>query len=292
VIKGDRPDCHWTPASRYRRIGLLRANRRRPGWPGKIEHCRPLMKDNADRPAGRLVARPYPRARPRDAFVAPTLSALDQLPQGAWWGTPACAPRSSAPAPTEVVEFRGNVANPSEKARRAWRMHLPCGGGLEPAGTCSTSRHPINDTTDAARCRTRAIASNAAPGDIEPKAMSPRPRTPTDNGSRSEGASCGPLDGSCGNADCWARDADGDYAAPARRKCCVRRRSEALSAGNASGPISEKWPNGCRSSKTVLAQGRPRILLTAHPKVRSKLFHTAFETKATHGARYSIISAK
>ena len=80
---------------------------------GKIDIAVHSMKDMPTiQPGGLLLDTYLPREDPRDAFVAPTLSALDQLAEGAVVGTSSLRRRAQLlhqRPDLQVVEFRGNV---------------------------------------------------------------------------------------------------------------------------------------------------------------------------------------
>ena len=80
---------------------------------GRIDIAVHSMKDMPTLQPDRLILDTYlPREDVRDAFVAPTLSALDQLAQGAVVGTSSLRRRAQLlhrRPDLQVVEFRGNV---------------------------------------------------------------------------------------------------------------------------------------------------------------------------------------
>ncbi|MGY9037697.1 MAG: hydroxymethylbilane synthase, partial [Rhodobacterales bacterium] len=210
---------------------------------GKIDIAVHSMKDMPTvQPGGLLLDTYLPREDPRDAFVAPTLSALDQLAQGAVVGTSSLRRRAQLlhqRPDLRVVEFRGNVQTRLKKlADGVAECTFLAVAGLNRLGMQHVPATPINDTLMLPAVAQGAIGIERRAGDIDTEAMLAAIHdTPTGQRLAAERAFLLTLDGSCETPIAGLATLDGDTL-HLRGEVLRPDGSEALS-GERSGPISE-----------------------------------------------------
>ncbi|WP_448327088.1 hydroxymethylbilane synthase [Sulfitobacter sp. M13] len=228
---------------------------------GKIDIAVHSMKDMPTvQPGGLLLDTYLPREDPRDAFVAPTLSALDQLAQGAVVGTSSLRRRAQLlhqRPDLRVVEFRGNVQTRLKKlADGVAECTFLAVAGLNRLGMQHVPATPINDTLMLPAVAQGAIGIERRAGDIDTEAMLAAIHdTPTGQRLAAERAFLLTLDGSCETPIAGLATLDGDTL-HLRGEVLRPDGSEALS-GERSGPISEGGLMGVDLAQDLLAQAGP-----------------------------------
>lgn len=228
---------------------------------GKIDIAVHSMKDMPTvQPGGLLLDTYLPREDPRDAFVAPTLSALDQLAQGAVVGTSSLRRRAQLlhqRPDLRVVEFRGNVQTRLKKlADGVAECTFLAVAGLNRLGMQHVPATPINDTLMLPAVAQGAIGIERRAGDIDTEAMLAAIHdTPTGQRLAAERAFLLTLDGSCETPIAGLATLDGDTL-HLRGEVLRPDGSEALS-GERSGPISEGGLMGVDLAHDLLAQAGP-----------------------------------
>ena len=219
------------------------------------------MKDMPTvQPGGLLLDTYLPREDPRDAFVAPSLSALDQLAQGAVVGTSSLRRRAQLlhqRPDLRVVEFRGNVQTRLKKlADGVAECTFLAVAGLNRLGMQHVPATPINDTLMLPAVAQGAIGIERRAGDIDTEAMLAAIHdTPTGQRLAAERAFLLTLDGSCETPIAGLATLDGDTL-HLRGEVLRPDGSEALS-GERSGPISEGGLMGVDLAQDLLAQAGP-----------------------------------
>ncbi|HCT35338.1 MAG TPA: hydroxymethylbilane synthase, partial [Sulfitobacter sp.] len=143
---------------------------------GKIDIAVHSMKDMPTiQPGGLLLDTYLPREDPRDAFVAPTLSALDQLAEGAVVGTSSLRRRAQLlhqRPDLQVVEFRGNVQTRLKKlADGVAECTFLAVAGLNRLGMQHVPATPIDDTLMLPAVAQGAIGIERRAGDLDTEAM-------------------------------------------------------------------------------------------------------------------------
>jgi len=228
---------------------------------GKIDIAVHSMKDMPTvQPGGLLLDTYLPREDPRDAFVAPTLSALDQLAQGAVVGTSSLRRRAQLlhqRPDLRVVEFRGNVQTRLKKlADGVAECTFLAVAGLNRLDMQHVPATPINDTLMLPAVAQGAIGIERRAGDIDTEAMLAAIHdTPTGQRLAAERAFLLTLDGSCETPIAGLATLDGDTL-HLRGEVLRPDGSEALS-GERSGPISEGGLMGVDLAQDLLAQAGP-----------------------------------
>lgn len=228
---------------------------------GKIDIAVHSMKDMPTvQPGGLLLDTYLPREDPRDAFVAPTLSALDQLAQGAVVGTSSLRRRAQLlhqRPDLRVVEFRGNVQTRLKKlADGVAECTFLAVAGLNRLGMQHVPATPIDDTLMLPAVAQGAIGIERRAGDIDTEAMLAAIHdTPTGQRLAAERAFLLTLDGSCETPIAGLATLDGDTL-HLRGEVLRPDGSEALS-GERSGPISEGGLMGVDLAHDLLAQAGP-----------------------------------
>ncbi len=228
---------------------------------GKIDIAVHSMKDMPTiQPGGLLLDTYLPREDPRDAFVAPTLSALDQLAQGAVVGTSSLRRRAQLlhqRPDLQVVEFRGNVQTRLKKlADGKAECTFLAVAGLNRLGMQHVPATPIDDTLMLPAVAQGAIGIERRAGDIDTEAMLAAIHdTPTGQRLAAERAFLLTLDGSCETPIAGLATLDGDTL-HLRGEVLRPDGSEALS-GERSGPISDGGLMGVDLAQDLLAQAGP-----------------------------------
>ena len=228
---------------------------------GKIDIAVHSMKDMPTiQPGGLLLDTYLPREDPRDAFVAPTLSALDQLAQGAVVGTSSLRRRAQLlhqRPDLQVVEFRGNVQTRLKKlADGKAEFTFLAVAGLNRLGMQHVPATPIDDTLMLPAVAQGAIGIERRAGDIDTEAMLAAIHdTPTGQRLAAERAFLLTLDGSCETPIAGLATLDGDTL-HLRGEVLRPDGSEALS-GERSGPISDGGLMGVDLAQDLLAQAGP-----------------------------------
>jgi len=228
---------------------------------GKIDIAVHSMKDMPTiQPGGLLLDTYLPREDPRDAFVAPTLSALDQLAQGAVVGTSSLRRRAQLlhqRPDLQVVEFRGNVQTRLRKlADGVAECTFLAVAGLNRLGMQHVPATPIDDTLMLPAVAQGAIGIERRAGDIDTEAMLAAIHdTPTGQRLAAERAFLLTLDGSCETPIAGLATLDGDTL-HLRGEVLRPDGSEALS-GERSGPISDGGLMGVDLAQDLLAQAGP-----------------------------------
>lgn len=170
---------------------------------GKIDIAVHSMKDMPTiQPGGLLLDTFLPREDPRDAFVASTLSALDQLEVGAVVGTSSLRRRAQLlhqRPDLQVVEFRGNVQTRLKKlADGVAECTFLAMAGLNRLGMSHVPATPIADTDMLPAVAQGAIGIERRAGDTDTQAMLAAIHdTPTGQRLIAERAFLLTLDGSC-----------------------------------------------------------------------------------------------
>ena len=228
---------------------------------GQIDIAVHSMKDMPTiQPGGLLLDTYLPREDPRDAFVAPTLSALDQLAQGAVVGTSSLRRRAQLlhqRPDLQVVEFRGNVQTRLKKlADGKAECTFLAVAGLNRLGMQHVPATPIDDTLMLPAVAQGAIGIERRAGDIDTEAMLAAIHdTPTGQRLAAERAFLLTLDGSCETPIAGLATLDGDTL-HLRGEVLRPDGSEALS-GERSGPISDGGLMGVDLAQDLLAQAGP-----------------------------------
>ena len=214
-----------------------------------------------DRPPGGLLLDTYlPREDPRDAFVAPTLSALDQLAEGAVVGTSSLRRRAQLlhqRPDLQVVEFRGNVQTRLKKlADGVAECTFLAVAGLNRLGMQHVPATPIDDTLMLPAVAQGAIGIERRAGDLDTETMLAAIHdTPTGQRLAAERAFLLTLDGSCETPIAGLATLDGDTL-HLRGQVLRPDGSEAI-AGDRSGPIAQGGQMGVDLAQDLLAQAGP-----------------------------------
>ena len=228
---------------------------------GKIDIAVHSMKDMPTiQPGGLLLDTYLPREDPRDAFVAPTLSALDQLAEGAVVGTSSLRRRAQLlhqRPDLQVVEFRGNVQTRLKKlADGVAECTFLAVAGLNRLGMQHVPATPIDDTLMLPAVAQGAIGIEHHAGDLDTEAMLAAIHdTPTGQRLAAERAFLLTLDGSCETPIAGLATLDGDTL-HLRGQVLRPDGSEAI-AGDRSGPIAQGGQMGVDLAQDLLAQAGP-----------------------------------
>ncbi|MCF7746001.1 hydroxymethylbilane synthase [Sulfitobacter sp. M39] len=228
---------------------------------GKIDIAVHSMKDMPTiQPGGLLLDTYLPREDPRDAFVAPTLSALDQLAEGAVVGTSSLRRRAQLlhqRPDLQVVEFRGNVQTRLKKlADGVAECTFLAVAGLNRLGMQHVPATPIDDTLMLPAVAQGAIGIERRAGDLDTEAMLAAIHdTPTGQRLAAERAFLLTLDGSCETPIAGLATLDGDTL-HLRGQVLRPDGSEAI-AGDRSGPISDGGLMGVDLAQDLLSQAGP-----------------------------------
>ncbi|MFU1607145.1 hydroxymethylbilane synthase [Sulfitobacter pontiacus] len=228
---------------------------------GKIDIAVHSMKDMPTiQPGGLLLDTYLPREDPRDAFVAPTLSALDQLAEGAVVGTSSLRRRAQLlhqRPDLQVVEFRGNVQTRLKKlADGVAECTFLAVAGLNRLGMQHVPATPIDDTLMLPAVAQGAIGIERRAGDLDTEAMLAAIHdTPTGQRLAAERAFLLTLDGSCETPIAGLATLDGDTL-HLRGQVLRPDGSEAI-AGDRSGPIAQGGQMGVDLAQDMLAQAGP-----------------------------------
>jgi len=228
---------------------------------GKIDIAVHSMKDMPTiQPGGLLLDTYLPREDPRDAFVAPTLSALDQLAEGAVVGTSSLRRRAQLlhqRPDLQVVEFRGNVQTRLKKlADGVAECTFLAVAGLNRLGMQHVPATPIDDTLMLPAVAQGAIGIERRAGDLDTEAMLAAIHDiPTGQRLAAERAFLLTLDGSCETPIAGLATLDGDTL-HLRGQVLRPDGSEAI-AGDRSGPIAQGGQMGVDLAQDLLAQAGP-----------------------------------
>jgi hydroxymethylbilane synthase len=228
---------------------------------GKIDIAVHSMKDMPTiQPGGLLLDTYLPREDPRDAFVAPTLSALDQLAEGAVVGTSSLRRRAQLlhqRPDLQVVEFRGNVQTRLKKlADGVAECTFLAVAGLNRLGMQHVPATPIDDTLMLPAVAQGAIGIERRAGDLDTEAMLAAIHdTPTGQRLAAERAFLLTLDGSCETPIAGLATLDGDTL-HLRGQVLRPEGSEAI-AGDRRGPIAQGGQMGVDLAQDLLAQAGP-----------------------------------
>ena len=228
---------------------------------GKIDIAVHSMKDMPTiQPGGLLLDTYPPREDPRDAFVAPTLSALDQLAEGAVVGTSSLRRRAQLlhqRPDLQVVEFRGNVQTRLKKlADGVAECTFLAVAGLNRLGMQHVPATPIDDTLMLPAVAQGAIGIERRAGDLDTEAMLAAIHdTPTGQRLAAERAFLLTLDGSCETPIAGLATLDGDTL-HLRGQVLRPDGSEAI-AGDRSGPVAQGGQMGVDLAQDLLAQAGP-----------------------------------
>ena len=228
---------------------------------GKIDIAVHSMKDMPTiQPGGLLLDTYLPREDPRGAFVAPTLSALDQLAEGAVVGTSSLRRRAQLlhqRPDLQVVEFRGNVQTRLKKlADGVAECTFLAVAGLNRLGMQHVPATPIDDTLMLPAVAQGAIGIERRAGDLDTEAMLAAIHdTPTGQRLAAERAFLLTLDGSCETPIAGLATLDGDTL-HLRGQVLRPDGSEAI-AGDRSGPIAQGGQMGVDLAQDLLAQAGP-----------------------------------
>ena len=228
---------------------------------GKIDIAVHSMKDMPTiQPGGLLLDTYLPREDPRDAFVAPTLSALDQLAEGAVVGTSSLRRRAQLlhqRPDLQVVEFRGNVQTRLKKlADGVAECTFLAVAGLNRLGMQRVPATPIDDTLMLPAVAQGAIGIERRAGDLDTEAMLAAIHdTPTGQRLAAERAFLLTLDGSCETPIAGLATLDGDTL-HLRGQVLRPDGSEAI-AGDRSGPVAQGGQMGVDLAQDLLAQAGP-----------------------------------
>ena len=228
---------------------------------GKIDIAVHSMKDMPTiQPGGLLLDTYLPREDPRDAFVAPTLSALDQLAESAVVGTSSLRRRAQLlhqRPDLQVVEFRGNVQTRLKKlADGVAECTFLAVAGLNRLGMQHVPATPIDDTLMLPAVAQGAIGIERRAGDLDTEAMLAAIHdTPTGQRLAAERAFLLTLDGSCETPIAGLATLDGDTL-HLRGQVLRPDGSEAI-AGDRSGPIAQGGQMGVDLAQDLLAQAGP-----------------------------------
>jgi hydroxymethylbilane synthase len=219
------------------------------------------MKDMPTiQPGGLLLDTYLPREDPRDAFVAPTLSALDHLAEGAVVGTSSLRRRAQLlhqRPDLQVVEFRGNVQTRLKKlADGVAECTFLAVAGLNRLGMQHVPATPIDDTLMLPAVAQGAIGIERRAGDLDTETMLAAIHdTPTGQRLAAERAFLLTLDGSCETPIAGLATLDGDTL-HLRGQVLRPDGSEAI-AGDRSGPIAQGGQMGVDLAQDLLAQAGP-----------------------------------
>jgi len=228
---------------------------------GKIDIAVHSMKDMPTiQPGGLLLDTYLPREDPRDAFVAPTLSALDQLAEGAVVGTSSLRRRAQLlhqRPDLQVVEFRGNVQTRLKKlADGVAECTFLAVAGLNRLGMQHVPATPIDDTLMLPAVAQGAIGIERRAGDLDTETMLAAIHdTPTGQRLAAERAFLLTLDGSCETPIAGLATLDGDTL-HMRGQVLRPDGSEAI-AGDRSGPIAQGGQMGVDLAQDLLVQAGP-----------------------------------
>ncbi len=228
---------------------------------GKIDIAVHSMKDMPTiQPGGLLLDTYLPREDPRDAFVAPTLSALDQLAEGAVVGTSSLRRRAQLlhqRPDLQVVEFRGNVQTRLKKlADGVAECTFLAVAGLNRLGMQHVPATPLDATLMLPAVAQGAIGIERRAGDLDTEAMLAAIHdTPTGQRLAAERAFLLTLDGSCETPIAGLATLDGDTL-HLRGQVLRPDGSEAI-AGDRSGPVAQGGQMGVDLAQDLLAQAGP-----------------------------------
>ncbi len=230
---------------------------------GKIDIAVHSMKDMPTiQPGGLLLDTFLPREDPRDAFVAPMLSALDQLSEGAVVGTSSLRRRAQLlhkRPDLNVVEFRGNVQTRLKKlSDGVAECTFLAMAGLNRLGMENVPATPIADTDMLPAVAQGAIGIERRAGDADVEMLLAAIHdAPTGHRLTAERAFLLTLDGSCETPIAGLAVIDGD-SLHLRGEVLRPDGSEVIS-GDRTGPISEGGQMGVDLAQELLSQAGPHF---------------------------------
>jgi hydroxymethylbilane synthase len=229
----------------------------------KIDIAVHSMKDMPTiQPGGLLLDTFLPREDPRDAFVAPLLSALDQLEEGAVVGTSSLRRRAqllSRRPDLNVVEFRGNVQTRLKKlADGVAECTFLAMAGLNRLGMADVPATPIEDTDMLPAVAQGAIGIERRAGDANTEALLAAIHdTPTGHRLTAERAFLLTLDGSCETPIAGLATLDGDTLH--LRGEVLRPDGSEVITGSRKGPVSDGGQMGVDLAQELLKQAGPHF---------------------------------
>lgn len=230
---------------------------------GAIDIAVHSMKDMPTiQPGGLLLDTYLPREDPRDAFIASTLSALDQLENGAVVGTSSLRRRAQLlhkRPDLQVVEFRGNVQTRLKKlADGVAECTFLAMAGLNRLGMEHVPATPIDDTDMLPAVAQGAIGIERRAGDSDTeKMLAAIHDTPTGDRLVAERAFLLTLDGSCETPIAGLATLDGDILH--LRGEILRPDGSEVITGDRSGPISDGGQMGVDLAQELLSQAGPNF---------------------------------
>jgi hydroxymethylbilane synthase len=230
---------------------------------GKIDIAVHSMKDMPTiQPGGLLLDTFLPREDPRDAFVAPLLSALDQLTEGAVVGTSSLRRRAQLlhkRPDLQVVEFRGNVQTRLRKlADGVAECTFLAMAGLNRLAMENVPATPIDDTDMLPAVAQGAIGIERRAGDADTeRLLAAIHDTPTGQRLTAERAFLLTLDGSCETPIAGLATLDGDTLH--LRGEVLRPDGSEVIAGDRSGPIADGGQMGIDLAQDLLSQAGPHF---------------------------------
>ena len=221
------------------------------------------MKDMPTiQPGGLLLDTYLPREDPRDAFVAPLLSALDQLEEGAVVGTSSLRRRAQLLArrpDLNVVEFRGNVQTRLKKlADGVAECTFLAMAGLNRLGMADVPATPINDADMLPAVAQGAIGIERRAGDANTEALLAAIHD-TDTGQRltAERAFLLTLDGSCETPIAGLATLEGGTLT--LRGEVLRPDGSEVISGSREGPIADGGQMGVDLAEELLGLAGPHF---------------------------------
>lgn len=230
---------------------------------GAIDIAVHSMKDMPTiQPGGLLLDTYLPREDPRDAFIASTLSALDQLEEGAVVGTSSLRRRAQLlhkRPDLQVVEFRGNVQTRLKKlADGVAECTFLAMAGLNRLGMEHVPATPIADTDMLPAVAQGAIGIERRAGDADTeKMLAAIHDTPTGQRLIAERAFLLTLDGSCETPIAGLATLDGDMLH--LRGEVLRPDGSEVITGDRTGPIADGGQMGVDLAEELLSQAGPHF---------------------------------
>ena len=230
---------------------------------GKIDIAVHSMKDMPTiQPGGLLLDTFLPREDPRDAFVASTLSALDQLQENAVVGTSSLRRRAqllNRRPDLTVVEFRGNVQTRLRKlADGVAECTFLAMAGLNRLGMENVPATPIEVTDMLPAVAQGAIGIERRAGDVDTEAMlAAIHHAPTAQRLTAERAFLLTLDGSCETPIAGLATLSGDTLHLLGE--VLRPDGTEVISGHRTGPIIEGGQMGIDLASDLLAQAGPHF---------------------------------
>jgi len=230
---------------------------------GKIDIAVHSMKDMPTiQPGGLLLETFLPREDPRDAFVAPVLSGLDQLAEGAVVGTSSLRRRAQLlhrRPDLNVVEFRGNVQTRLKKlADGVAECTFLAMAGLNRLGMANVPASPIADTDMLPAVAQGAIGIERRAGDANTeKLLAAIHHTPTGQRLTAERAFLLTLDGSCETPIAGLATLDSDTLH--LRGEVLRPDGSEVISGDRTGPISDGGQMGVDLAQELIGQAGPHF---------------------------------